>query len=175
MQPEIGTTPRNALRLSSLGFVTCFSYNIHVIQVSNLTKAYGTQVVFDDVGFTVNAGERIGLVGRNGSGKTTLLRMITGEAKPDAGVISIPNNYRIGYLSQHLQFKKDTVLKEACLGLPPVEDGRDESYKAEAVLMGLGFSIRGFFTATLRPVRRVPGPPEPCQTPRLGTEPAPPR
>jgi len=96
------------------------------------------------VGFTVNAGERIGLVGRNGSGKTTLLRMITGEAKPDAGAISIPNNYRVGYLSQHLQFKKNTVLKEACLGLPPVEDGRDESYKAEAVLMGLGFSIEDF-------------------------------
>jgi ATP-binding cassette subfamily F protein 3 len=115
-----------------------------VIQVSNLSKSYGTQVVFDDVGFTVNAGERIGLVGRNGSGKTTLLRMITGEAKPDAGAISIPNNYRVGYLSQHLQFSEDTVLKEACLGLPPVEDGRDESYKAEAVLMGLGFSMEDF-------------------------------
>jgi ATP-binding cassette subfamily F protein 3 len=115
-----------------------------VIQVSNLSKAYGTQVVFDDVGFTVNAGERIGLVGRNGSGKTTLLRMITGEAKPDAGAISIPNNYRVGYLSQHLQFSEDEVLREVCLGLPPVEDGRDESYKAEAVLMGLGFSIEDF-------------------------------
>ncbi len=54
-----------------------------MIQVSNLSKAYGTQVLFDDVGFTVNAGERIGLVGRNGHGKTTLLRMITGEEKPD--------------------------------------------------------------------------------------------
>ena len=115
-----------------------------MIQVSNLSKAYGTQVVFDDVGFTVNAGERIGLVGRNGSGKTTLLRMITGEAKPDAGAISIPNNYRIGYLSQHLQFSEDSVLGEACLGLPPVEDERDESYKAEAVLMGLGFSMEDF-------------------------------
>jgi ATP-binding cassette subfamily F protein 3 len=115
-----------------------------VIQISNLSKAYGTQIVFDDVGFTVNAGERIGLVGRNGSGKTTLLRMITGEAKPDAGAISIPNNYRVGYLSQHLQFSEDTVLKEGCLGLPPVEDGRDESYKAEAVLMGLGFSMEDF-------------------------------
>jgi ATP-binding cassette subfamily F protein 3 len=60
-----------------------------VIQVSNLSKAYGTQVVFDDAGFTVNAGERIGLVGRNGHGKTTLFRMITGEEKPDAGVIKV--------------------------------------------------------------------------------------
>jgi ATP-binding cassette, subfamily F, member 3 len=115
-----------------------------VIQVSNLSKAYGTQTVFDDVGFTVNAGERIGLVGKNGSGKTTLLRMIIGEARPDTGAISIPNSYRVGYLSQHLRFNKDTVLKEACLGLPPVEDGRDESYKAEAVLMGLGFSMEDF-------------------------------
>ena len=107
-----------------------------MIQVSNLSKAYGTQIIFDDVGFMVNAGERIGLTGRNGSGKTTLLRMITGEAKPDPGVLGIPNNYKIGYLSQHLQFSQDSVLKEACLGLKPSEDGRDESYKAEKILMG---------------------------------------
>ena len=105
-----------------------------VIQVSNLSKAYGTQVIFDDVGFTVNAGERIGLVGRNGHGKTTLLRMITGEERPDAGVITVPNNYTVGYLSQHLVFREDTVLKEACLGLRPSEDGSDESYKAETFL-----------------------------------------
>jgi ATP-binding cassette subfamily F protein 3 len=111
-----------------------------VIQVGNLSKAYGTQVIFDDVGFTVSAGERIGLVGRNGHGKTTLLRMIIGEEKPDAGVISIPNNYIVGYLSQHLQFSEDSALKEGCLGLKPSDDGRDESYKVETILMGLGFS-----------------------------------
>jgi ATP-binding cassette, subfamily F, member 3 len=111
-----------------------------VIQVGNLSKAYGTQVIFDDVGFTVNAGERIGLVGRNGHGKTTLLRMIIGEEKPDSGVISIPNNYMVGYLSQHLQFSEDSALKEGRLGLKPSDDGRDESYKVETILMGLGFS-----------------------------------
>lgn len=111
-----------------------------MIQVGNLSKAYGTQVIFDDVGFTVNAGERIGLVGRNGHGKTTLLRMIIGEEKPDAGVISIPNNYIVGYLSQYLKFSEDSALKEGCLGLKPSDDGRDESYKVETVLMGLGFS-----------------------------------
>jgi ATP-binding cassette subfamily F protein 3 len=121
-----------------------FSYNRWVIQVSNLSKAYGTQVLFDDVGFTVNAGERIGLVGRNGHGKTTLLRIITGEERADSGVISIPSNYSVGYLSQHLKFSQDSVLQEGCLGLEPAEDGRDESYKAEAVLMGLGFSLNDF-------------------------------
>ena len=115
-----------------------------MIQVSNLSKAYGTQVIFDNVGFTVNAAERIGLVGRNGHGKTTLLRMITGEAKPDAGFISIPNNYTVGYLSQHLQFSEDSVLKEGCLGLKPSDDGRDDSYRAEVILMGLGFSMEDF-------------------------------
>ena len=111
-----------------------------MIQVSNLSKAYGVQVVFDDISFAVNAGERIGLVGRNGSGKTTLLRMITGEEKPDSGSIRIPNNYPVGYLSQHLAFSEDSILKEACLGLNPSDNGADESYKAESILMGLGFS-----------------------------------
>jgi len=115
-----------------------------MIQVSSLSKAYGIQPIFDDVSFAVNSGERIGLVGRNGSGKTTLLRMIAGEEKPDAGVISIPNNYRIGYLSQHLMFSEDSVLKESCLGLKPSDDGTDESYKAESILMGLGFSVEDF-------------------------------
>jgi ATP-binding cassette subfamily F protein 3 len=115
-----------------------------VIQVSNLSKTYGTQVIFDDIGFTVNTGERIGLVGRNGHGKTTLLKMITGEERPDAGVISVPNNYAVGYLSQHLKFSRDSVLEEVCLGLKPADDGRDESYKAKTILMGLGFSADDF-------------------------------
>jgi ATP-binding cassette, subfamily F, member 3 len=115
-----------------------------VIQVSNLSKSYGTQVIFDDVGFTVNAGERIGLVGRNGHGKTTLFRMITGQERPDSGVIGVPNNYTIGYLSQHLNFTEDSVLKEGCLWLRPSDDGRDESYKVETILMGLGFSTGDF-------------------------------
>lgn len=115
-----------------------------MIQVSNLSKAYGTQVIFDDISFTINAGERVGLVGRNGYGKTTLLRIITGEERPDEGVVGIPNNYTVGYLSQYLQFREDSVLKEGCLGLKPADDGRDESYKVEAVLMGLGFSTEDF-------------------------------
>ena len=113
-----------------------------MIQVSDLSKAYGTQTIFDGVGFTVNSGERIGLVGRNGHGKTTLLRMISGEERPDEGVVTVPSNYTVGYLSQHLVFTEATVLKEACLGLRPSDDGRDESYKAESILMGLGFSAK---------------------------------
>jgi ATP-binding cassette subfamily F protein 3 len=121
-----------------------------MIQVSNLDKSYGGQVLFDKVGFLINPGERLGLVGRNGHGKTTLFRLILGQEHQDSGVISIPNDYKIGHLSQHISFSEDTVLKEACLSLPPREDHKDESYKAEAILMGLGFSNEDFSIDPLR-------------------------
>lgn len=115
-----------------------------MIQVSGLSKAYGRQTIFDEVDFTVNPGERVGLVGRNGHGKTTLFRMILGEAQPDAGTITVPNGYRIGHLSQHISFTEDTILKEGCFNLPQSEDGIDESYKVGAILHGLGFSTEDF-------------------------------
>ena len=115
-----------------------------MLKVSGLEKAYVGQEIFDNVSFVVNPGERIGLVGRNGHGKTTLFRMILGEEEPDAGVISVPNYYTIGHLSQHIRFTEDTVLKEGCLSLPVSEDGIDESYKVETILMGLGFSVDDF-------------------------------
>src|SRR3990172_2950016 len=111
-----------------------------MIQANNLEKSYGRQLIFDDVSFTINPGERVGLVGRNGHGKTTLFRMILNEEHPDAGAIRIPNHYHIGHLSQHLKFTEQTVLQEACLSIPKTEDGRDESYKVKAILSGLGFA-----------------------------------
>ncbi|MBZ0158116.1 MAG: ABC-F family ATP-binding cassette domain-containing protein [Alphaproteobacteria bacterium] len=111
-----------------------------MIQVSSVDKAYGKQVIFDSISFTINAGERVGLVGRNGHGKTTLFRMIIGDEKPDGGVISIPNDYSLGHLSQHINFSVDTVLREACLSLPSNDEGSDETYKVKSILMGLGFT-----------------------------------
>jgi len=121
-----------------------------MIQVSNLDKSYGKQVLFSRAGFTVNAGERIGLVGRNGHGKTTLFRMILGREHPDSGIISVPGDYRIGHLSQHIGFTESTVLNEACLTLPPDEDRKDQAYKAEAILMGLGFTTDDFMVDPMK-------------------------
>jgi ATP-binding cassette subfamily F protein 3 len=115
-----------------------------MLQVTNIEKSYGKQVLFDGVGFTVNPRERVGLVGRNGHGKSTLFRMILGEEHQDAGTITVPSGYTIGHLSQHIHFTEDTVLKEACLALPANEDHIDETYKAEAILHGLGFSNDDF-------------------------------
>ena len=111
-----------------------------MIQINDLSKSFGRQVIFDSVACTINPGERVGFVGRNGSGKTTLFRMILDEEHPDSGNITVPQGYRIGHLSQHIRFTEETVLKEACLSLRPSEDGIDETYKVKKVLAGLGFS-----------------------------------
>ena len=109
-----------------------------MIIVNNLSKSFGSQEIFDDISFNVNPGEKIGLVGRNGHGKTTLLRMITGDDHPDSGEIVIPKNYTIGYVTQHIRFTESTVIAEACMGLP--EEHRDDKWKAEKILSGLGYS-----------------------------------
>ncbi|GBE40067.1 putative ABC transporter ATP-binding protein YheS [bacterium BMS3Bbin08] len=115
-----------------------------MIQVNNLDKCYGRQVIFEKAGFILNSGERVGLVGRNGHGKTTLFKMILGQDHPDSGCISIPRGYKIGHLSQHISFSESTVLQEACLSLRDTEDGIYETYKAEIILMGLGFTTEDF-------------------------------
>ena len=109
-----------------------------MIQVSKLTKCFGERILFEDVTFNLIAGEKLGLVGRNGSGKSTLFKLLLGDDHPDEGTISSPKGYRIGHLAQHLTFTEPTVLKEACLGLP--EHERDEEYRGEIILNGLGFS-----------------------------------
>lgn len=109
-----------------------------MIQINNLSKSFGRQLLFDNVSFSVNPRERIGLVGRNGHGKTTLFRIVIGEEQPDAGEIAIPKGYRIGYVTQHLLFAEPTVLAEACRGLPEYLHG--ETWMAEKILTGLGFT-----------------------------------
>jgi ATP-binding cassette, subfamily F, member 3 len=109
-----------------------------VIKINQLSKSYFARELFADVSFQMNAGERLGLVGRNGHGKTTLFRLILGQEEPDSGEITIPRNYRIGHIEQHLHFTRPTILEEAALGLP--EEEPHSIYKAEAILFGLGFS-----------------------------------
>ena len=109
-----------------------------MIKINQLSKSYFARELFADVSFQMNAGERLGLVGRNGHGKTTLFRLILGQEEPDSGEITIPRNYRIGHLEQHLHFTRPTILEEAALGLP--EEEPHSIYKAEAILFGLGFS-----------------------------------
>ncbi|HMO16469.1 MAG TPA: ATP-binding cassette domain-containing protein [Oligoflexia bacterium] len=115
-----------------------------MLSVSNLKKSFGSQTLFEDITFVLSPGERVGLVGRNGHGKSTLFRMILGEEHPDSGIITWPKDYKIGHLSQHLSFTEPNILDEACLALPLLDDCWKETYKAEAMLHGLGFSENDF-------------------------------
>jgi len=108
-----------------------------MIAVDSLSKSFGAQLLFDGISFKINRKERVGLVGRNGHGKTTLFRIIAGLESADSGTVSVPKNYRIGYVEQEPAFRAETVLQEAALGLPPVE--RDKLWKVEKILFGLGF------------------------------------
>ena len=109
-----------------------------MIKINQLSKSYFARELFADVSFQMNAGDRLGLVGRNGHGKSTLFKLILGEEEADSGEITIPRSYRIGHLEQHLRFTQPTILDEAALGLP--EEESHSIYKAEAILFGLGFS-----------------------------------
>jgi ATP-binding cassette subfamily F protein 3 len=97
-----------------------------MLQVSNLSKSFGDNLIFEKVSFTVNPGGRVGLIGPNGCGKTTLLKIILGEVQPDSGSAWLsPANVRMGYLAQALEHGAGQtvgqVIKAAISGLTRAE------------------------------------------------------
>jgi len=109
-----------------------------MISLDNLSKSFGAAILFENVSFKINRKERVGLVGRNGHGKTTLFRIISGREDADTGSISVPKNYRIGYVKQEIDFTEKTVLEEGKKGL--CDDAASHLWKVEKILAGLGFS-----------------------------------
>jgi ATPase subunit of ABC transporter with duplicated ATPase domains len=87
-----------------------------MIAVTDLAKAYGSQVLFADVNFQLNPGCRYGLVGANGSGKSTLLRIIAGSEESD-GTVSKPKRLRLGVLSQdHFRYEHTPIIDVTMMG-----------------------------------------------------------
>ncbi|MCK5855117.1 MAG: ABC-F family ATP-binding cassette domain-containing protein [Sulfurovaceae bacterium] len=109
-----------------------------MIQLTNLTKSFGGQTLFRDINLKMNSNQKIGLIGRNGSGKSTLFKIILDEESHDSGDVSIPKNYKIGTLKQHLVFTEPTVREECSLVLS--EEEQYNFYKIEKILFGLGFT-----------------------------------
>lgn len=74
------------------------------ISCEDLSLSFGTDVVFENVGFALNDGEKLGIVGVNGAGKTSLLKIISGEYSADKGKVYVSKDYKIGMLEQHPDF-----------------------------------------------------------------------
>ncbi len=85
------------------------------LQIEGLTKSYGDRMLFADVTFGINEGDKIGIVAKNGTGKSTMLRIIAGEEAPDSGTVTARSGLRIGYLPQLPVYSPGTTVLDACL------------------------------------------------------------
>jgi len=85
-----------------------------IATLNNIEKTFGPRTIFDKLSFTIDRGERVGLIGDNGSGKTTLFRVLVGQMPVDAGSVAIAKGVKLGHLSQDPVFDPaNTVLDEA--------------------------------------------------------------
>src|SRR5690606_10521921 len=71
-----------------------------VIEASNVSKAYGDRLLYEDLNFSLPQGGIVGIIGPNGAGKTTLFRLITGQETPDTGNFEVAETVVLGYLDQ---------------------------------------------------------------------------
>lgn len=87
----------------------------NLLQVENLTKSFGVNSLFNDINFTINEGDKVGLIAKNGTGKSTLLSIIAGDDTPDDGKLIYKNDVTIGYLKQLPQFEPHLSVMDTCL------------------------------------------------------------
>ena len=88
-----------------------------MITITNLSKNYGSKILFENVSLSINHGEKVGLIGPNGAGKTTLFTLILKEVEPSSGNVQVNKNIHIGHLKQESSFKSEhTVLAELTEG-----------------------------------------------------------
>ena len=85
---------------------------MNLVTIEHLTKSYTERLLFDDTSFSVNEGEKIGIIGINGTGKSTLLKIVAGIEEPDQGTVARSRNLDIRYLPQNPMFEVgDTILE----------------------------------------------------------------
>lgn len=88
---------------------------VSFLQIENLTKSFGDRLLFADVTFGINQGDKIGLIAKNGIGKTTLLRIIAGLEAPDSGTVTFRSDLRVGIVEQSPAFQTGLNVIDACM------------------------------------------------------------
>ncbi len=85
-----------------------------MLNIHNLSVAFGGEYLFEEIAFRLNSGDRVGLIGKNGAGKSTLLKLLSREMQADSGTIASDKEVKIGFLKQDIDFEQGrTVMEEA--------------------------------------------------------------
>jgi ATP-binding cassette subfamily F protein 3 len=112
-----------------------------MIHFSNVTKQYGSKVLYQNASFQIRANDRIGLVGPNGAGKTTIFRILAGQEHADAGEVIIPGRTVVGYFSQDIEdMSGRTVLEEVKAGSAHITRLAERLKTVEALLESQEFA-----------------------------------
>ena len=88
--------------------------NMVYLQVENLTKSFGDRLLFENISFGIDQGQRVALIAQNGTGKTTLLNLLTGRESQDSGTITYRRDIRVGCLTQDPDFQPGMTVSQAC-------------------------------------------------------------
>jgi ATP-binding cassette subfamily F protein uup len=97
-----------------------------LVSAHQLRKAFAARPLFDEITFSIESGEKIGLIGPNGAGKSTLLRILAGQIQPDEGTLSMKRGVRIGYLEQVPTFAKGATILTGILEAAPKTPGEHD-------------------------------------------------
>ncbi len=127
-----------------------------ILSAQGLRRSYGTRDVFRDVSLSLDARERVGLVGRNASGKSTLARILSGTDDPDEGEVIRQTGLRVGYLAQEPTFEPDRTAVEVVLaGLKPWRAAMDAYQSLSAQLEAGAGDLDGLVAEQAKAAARV--------------------
>ncbi|MEI6790180.1 MAG: ABC-F family ATP-binding cassette domain-containing protein [Myxococcaceae bacterium] len=115
-----------------------------MLSTTNISLSFGPKLIFNQVSFSLLAGERVALVGQNGAGKSTFLKILAGQLEPDSGSVDIVKRLKIGFLTQEPQLKLDMSVEKALR-----ENFHGEDYQIEEVLSRLHIKARSELIKTL--------------------------
>jgi len=88
---------------------------VNYLSVENISKSYGERILFQEISFGINAGQKIGFVAKNGTGKTSLLNIISGSDTPDSGQVTMRKNLNVSFLSQDPKLNQSSTIEEAIM------------------------------------------------------------
>ena len=113
-----------------------------VVEAKGISKAFGDNVLYENVEFSLPKGGIVGVVGPNGAGKTTMFRMIIGKEKPDTGTIRIGETVKLGYVDQDRSLDPNKTVYEV------ISDGQDTIMLGKAEVNARGYCARFNFAGT---------------------------